>query len=245
MVIIPLNSHLSVLNLKCSQLSQSSTRICLFLFAKLLKNSQTTKIWPSVRCEKVLISGQFRVNKCKCVLRRREGKLQTLRELLYVGSSSFRTPWTTVFEFCHIVTLLHPRVILCPPDGGREGGSDNSTTELLYIIIYNNFKLLLFLFFSIISILLLSLFLLFFSSYSSYFSSIISIFLFLLLSFLSLEPAVLFPPRGSWWGAGGCLELVGASRNNAPMWQCDKVTFLVKSRLSLEAIDGMATDIVR
>ena len=145
----------------------------------------------------MLISGQFRVNKCKCALRRRGGKLHTLRELLYVGSSSFCTPWTTVFEFCHIVTLLHPRVILCPPDGGREGGSDNSTTELLYIIIYNNFKLLLFLFFSII-------FYYFYPSILSI-SSIISIFLFLLLSFLSLEPAVLSPlgGAGGGWRASG------------------------------------------
>ena len=198
----------------------------------------------------MLISEQFRVNKCKCVLRRREGKLQTLRVLLCVGSSSFCTPWTTVFEFCHIVTLLHPRVILCPPDVGR-GGRDNSTTELLYIIIYNNFKLLLFLFFSIIfyyfysSIISISSIFFYFYCYSSYFSSLISIFFIPIIILLKPWTSSSLPPRGSWWGAGGRLELVGASRNNAPMWQCDKVTFLVKSRLSLEAIDGMATDIVR
>ena len=227
MVIIPLNSQFSVLNSISSQLSQSSTRICLFLFAKLLKNSQTTKIWASVRCEKVLISRQFHVNKCKRALRRLGGKLQTLRELLYVGSSSFCTPWTTVFEFCHIVTLLHPRVILCPPDGGREGGRDNSTTELLYIIIYNNFKLLLFLFFSIIfyyfysSIISISSIFFYFYCYSSYFSSIISIFFFLLLSFLSLEPAVLSPLGG----AGGGLEGVWSWWGHPViMPQCDNVT---------------------
>ena len=185
MVIIPLNSHLSVLNSISSQLSQSSTRICLFLFAKLLKNSQTTKIWASVRCEKVLISAQFHVNKCKCALRRLGGKLQTLRELLCVLLSSFCTPWTTVFEFCHIVTLLHPRVILCPPDGGREGGRDNSTTELLYIIIYNNFKLLLFLFFFYYFLLFLFFYYLYFFYFFSIFIAILPIFLLLFLFFSS------------------------------------------------------------
>ena len=82
---------------------------------KVQKILQTTKFGLFVWYEKVLISRQFHVNKCKRALRRLGGKLQTLRELLYVGSSSFRTPWMTVFEFCHIVTLLHPRVILCPP----------------------------------------------------------------------------------------------------------------------------------
>ena len=59
---------------------------------KVQKILQTTKFGLFVWCEKVLISRQFHVNKCKRALRRRGGKLQTLRELLYVGSSSFRTP---------------------------------------------------------------------------------------------------------------------------------------------------------
>ena len=138
-----------------------------------------------------------------------------------------------ILSHCHIVASA--RNIVSARRGGR-GGRDNSTTELLYIIIYNNFKLLLFLFFSII-------FYYFYPSILSI-SSIISIFLPIIILLKPWTSSSL-PPRGSWWGAGGRLELVGASRNNAPMWQCDKVTFLVKSRLSLEAIDGMATDIVR
>ena len=152
-----------------------------------------------------------------------------------------------ILSHCHIVASA--RNIVSARRGER-GGRDNSTTELLYIIIYNNFKLLLFLFFSIIfyyfysSIISISSIFFYFYCYSSYFSSIISIFLPIIILLKPWTSSSL-PPRGSWWGAGGCLELVGASRNNAPMWQCDKVTFLVKSRLSLEAIDGMATDIVR
>ena len=107
-VIIPLCSQLSTLNSQLSALSSQlvvsssvlrlsgvrsegpSARIS--HTTKVQKILQTTKIRASVRCEKVLISRQFHVNKCKRALRRLGGKLQTLRELLYVGLSSFRTP---------------------------------------------------------------------------------------------------------------------------------------------------------
>ena len=125
----------------------------------------------------------------------------TLRRLIIIPHTLNDGFW--ILSHCHIVASA--RNIVSARRGER-GGRDNSTTELLYIIIYNNFKLLLFLFFSIIfyyfysSIISISSIFFYFYCYSSYFSSIISIFLFLLLSFLSLEPAVLSPLGGAGGG---------------------------------------------